>query len=150
MSDRPASLLSQRYELAAPACVADDFGGEIVAINLNDGLYFALRGMAHAVWQDLIAGLSPKTVVDGLAGVDPALADATASFIADLERRGLIRPSVLAVATDQSAASIALAQAGAEPPVIEVFDDMVDLFEADPIHDVDEEVGWPVRRERTR
>jgi hypothetical protein len=31
--------------------------------------------------------------------------------------------------------------------MVEVFHDMVDLFQADPIHDADEATGWPVRRE---
>jgi hypothetical protein len=143
-------LSSARYELAAPQCVADDFGGEIVAINLQDGLYFSLRELAYAVWQDLVAGLSPEAIVDCLAGIDADLAEPTAAFIADLEQRGLIRQSTGVAATSVTATSATLARAGAKPPMVEVFDDMVDLFEADPIHDADEATGWPVRREAAR
>jgi len=150
MLNPTATTSSGRYELAAPHCVADDFGGEIVAINLNDGRYFSLRGLAHAVWQDLIAGFSPRSIVDGLAAVDLAVADAAAVLIADLERHALIRPSALDAASGNPAMSIPLAQDGAAPPVIEVFDDMADLFESDPIHDADEQIGWPVRREGAR
>jgi hypothetical protein len=140
-------LSSARYEFAAPQCVAEDFSGEIVAINLQDGLYFSLRGLAYAVWQDLIAGVSPRAIIESLADIDAGLADTTASFIADLERRGLIRRSSDLAATNATPTSAALARAGAKPPMVEVFHDMVDLFQADPIHDADEATGWPVRRE---
>jgi hypothetical protein len=150
MLDFPASVNSERYELATPSCVADDFSGEIVAINFNDGLYFSLRGLAYAVWQDLLAGISPQRILDGLATVDVALAAATATFIVELERRGLIRPSALAVVTDKPALSLSLARQGVEPPILEAFDDMADLIGTDPIHEVDEQVGWPVRRESVR
>jgi hypothetical protein len=33
-----------------------------------------------------------------------------------------------------------------EAPSVSVFDDMADLFLADPIHDVEEEAGWPVKK----
>lgn len=139
-----------RYELAAPDCVADDFGGEIVAINLKNGRYFSLRGLAFAVWQDLVAGHSPRTIRDSLASIDVSLADATAIFVADLERHGLIRPSAHATVTSQPMLSVPLAQQGVAPPAVEVFDDMVDLITADPIHEVDEQSGWPVRRDAQR
>jgi hypothetical protein len=147
MPDALASV--DRYEFAAPQCVADDFGGEIVAINLESGRYFSLRGLSYALWKDLLAGVSPKTIVSELATTDTGLADASAKFIADLAQHGLIRPST-ASPTRQEPTSILVARRGAEPPAIEVFDDMIDLFEADPIHDVDEDAGWPVRRESTR
>jgi hypothetical protein len=31
-----------------------------------------------------------------------------------------------------------------EKPDLFVFDDLADLFKADPIHDVEEPAGWPV------
>jgi hypothetical protein len=39
------------------------------------------------------------------------------------------------------------AKNGWSAPAMEVFDDMADLIKADPIHDVDDVAGWPVRRE---
>ena len=33
-----------------------------------------------------------------------------------------------------------------EEPRIEVFDDLAELILADPIHDVDEQAGWPSPR----
>jgi coenzyme PQQ synthesis protein D (PqqD) len=147
MPDALASV--DRYEFATPQCVADDFGGEIVAINLESGRYFSLRGLSYALWKDLLAGVSPKIIVSELAATDAGLADASAKFIADLAQHGLIRPST-ASPTRQEPTSILVARRGAEPPAIEVFDDMIDLFEADPIHDVDEDAGWPVRRESAR
>ena len=36
-------------EVAKPDCVADDFGGEVVVLNLVSGVYFSLRHLAAAV-----------------------------------------------------------------------------------------------------
>ena len=33
-----------------------------------------------------------------------------------------------------------------EAPRIEIFDDLAELIFADPIHDVDEQAGWPAPR----
>ena len=34
-----------------------------------------------------------------------------------------------------------------EKPEVAVFDDLADLFKADPIHDVEENAGWPLVRQ---
>ena len=53
-------------EIATPRCVADDFAGEIVALNLDTGFYFSLRGLAAAVWRDLAAHNSVGEIVSDI------------------------------------------------------------------------------------
>lgn len=138
---------SDRFEFASPRCVAEDFGGEIVAINFDNGRYYSIRGFAFAVWHDLIAGHAPSAICERLASIDGSIAGATATFIIDLERHGLIRKSASTIAPTQPIACVAAVQSGLVPPAIEIFDDMADLITADPIHEVDNESGWPVRLE---
>jgi hypothetical protein len=133
-------------ELAAPDCVAEDFGGEIVAINLDSGLYFSVRGLAAAVWSDLAAGHSVDSVCRAVGNVDKGLGEATRLFVDQVLSAGLMRAAAGPVAASKAMQSEDAARAAAGPPVLEQFDDMMDLLKADPIHEVDEQLGWPVRR----
>ena len=138
---------SDRFEIAAPSCVAEVFGSEVVAINFDNGCYYSLRGLACAVWQDVLAGHSSSAICERLALIDNSIAVATAAFITDLERHGLIRRSDSGTAPARPIGCISDLQNGSAPPVIEIFNDMADLITADPTHEVDNESGWPVRIE---
>jgi hypothetical protein len=136
------------YEVATPEVVDEDFGGEIVVLNLSDGRYFSLRGVAATLWRDARAGHAPDAIMCALRDVDDALAQAVGGFFSALVQAGLIRhrsqPLTEAPAV---AASVAELLAERAAPVMEAFDDMADLILSDPIHDVEEDIGWPVRRE---
>lgn len=134
-----------RLEIAAPGCVADDFNGEIVALNLDSGYYFSFGKLAAAVWRDLAAGHSVDAIVDNLATVDVELAEQARRLVADIIRHKLMRPASGAAAPSASLESLSLAVAGGAAIVLEIYDDMRDLVLADPVHDVDEQAGWPKR-----
>src|SRR5690348_5828257 len=78
-------------EIAKPDCVADDFGGEVVVLNLASGVYFSLRDLAAAVWRDLAAGNSIESLIAGINRIDERTADATTKLIDSFERAGLMR-----------------------------------------------------------
>jgi hypothetical protein len=140
---------SEGFEIAEPDCVAEDFGDEVVVLNSATGVYFSLTDLAAGVWRDLMAGHSVNSLISGIGGVDKHASQATLDFIRNLEAAGLLRQRSAPVSIASSAKSIALATAGKTRLTIESFDDMKDLILADPIHDVDEEIGWPTRP-RTR
>jgi hypothetical protein len=83
-----------------------------------------------------------------VAAVNAELGAATAAFIVRLQAEGLIRARTIVAEATAPLASVAAANAGAAKPELESFDDMADLIKADPIHEVDEAFGWPVRREQ--
>lgn len=125
-------------EVNTPSCSAEDFDGEIVAINLDTGRYFSIKDSAALVWQDLAAGHAVETVLVALAG-DATLNEATGRFIAELQAEGLVRR-----ADEQAAAAAPLQSAlGMAPPLLESFGDMESLLLLDPVHEVDDSVGWP-------
>jgi coenzyme PQQ synthesis protein D (PqqD) len=130
-------------EVAKPDCVADDFGGEVVVLNLTSGVYFSLRDLAAAVWRDLAAGNSVESIITGIRRVDERIAEATVTLIDSFERAGLMRGSLLPAKTSESPASIALIRMGETRLTIESFEDMKDLILSDPIHDSDDQLGWP-------
>ena len=70
--------------IASPPCVADDFGGEIVALNLDTGYYYSLPGLAGGIWRDLAAGNATQDIVGELEARSPALGRDASQFISEL------------------------------------------------------------------
>jgi hypothetical protein len=128
-------------EVNGPSCVAEEFQGEVVALNTDTGSYFSMRGNSAALWQDLCAGHTVETLVAS-AGPDTPMAAAIQSFANQAVSEGLLRP---AAATPEHLASPAFASNG-ELPALEIYHDMQSLLLLDPVHEVDEQRGWPKAR----
>lgn len=134
-------MSTHHLELASPQCSADDFDGEIVAINLETGLYYSIKDSGAVIWHDLTAGHSVEALVD-LAGENSELAAGISRFADEVVRCGLMRPTTEAPIPSGPAATAAEI-ATMTAPVLESFGDMQDLLLLDPVHEVDEEMGWP-------
>lgn len=121
---------------------SEDFDGEFVVLDLASGKYFGLSGGSALVWRAILAGHSVETLAANLAEDDARRAE-IASLIATLVENDLI----VASNDDRVApAGHAAELAGVEGPfLVEMFDDLADLMLTDPIHDVDQEAGWPKR-----
>lgn len=136
-------IATSRYAISEPDVVAEDFDGRIVILNLADGRYFSLDGIGAQIWSLLIDGWPPETILKSIEAQRPDLEDSSSEFIDRLIEWQLIRPQEAGV--DEIRTSIDEVWA-AEEPRIEAFDDLAELIFADPIHDVDEQAGWPVPR----
>lgn len=134
-------------ELALPHCSADDFDGEIVAINLDTGIYYSVKGAAALVWNDLVDGHPVEALLEFARGKDQIHAG-IGRFVDELVASGLMRQST-AAREPTGPARIATAATSMEAPFLEPFGDMQDLLLLDPVHEVDEQVGWPNRPETT-
>ena len=134
-------------ELAVPQCSADDFDGEIVAINLDTGIYYSIKESAALVWHDLADGHSVEALLDCLQGEADTQA-AVSRFVDELVGSGLMRPS--SDARDPAAAPRISSAVPMAAPVLEPFGDMQDLLLLDPVHEVDQEIGWPNAPDRNR
>jgi len=130
--------------------IHQDFEGEVVVIDLASGNYFSLAGSGGALWRQLARGSftaeSLAAALVALHDIDQARAAAdVASFLADLEREGLV------VRCD--GATDPVVPAGTEgpdqgrtpyaPPKVVAYHDLQELFLLDPVHDVDPSAGWP-------
>ena len=133
-------------EVAGPDCIAEDFGGEVVVLNSASGVYYSLTDLAAGVWRDLMAGHSAESLLSAVGRVDEQASQATTDFIRGLETAGLLRRTSPRSPSTLTPESVALVSAGETKLTIQSFDDMKDLILADPIHDVDDEMGWPVMR----
>jgi hypothetical protein len=134
---------SSRYEINAPDVVAEDFNGQVVILNLANGHYFSLRGIASPIWSLLLAGHTPESILGSIGAKRPELVEGSVAFLGRLVELNLLRSRVEGAA---GPASIADDIWSGDSPQIEVFDDLAELIFADPIHDVDERTGWPTPR----
>lgn len=135
--------LSQRYELNNPPIVAELVEREVIAIDLERGSYYSLIGPAAQVWSSIVAGRSAQEI---LAAVVPApdagsLEGSLVGFLEVLLAEQLIRRATAQPPSSTPIAPLAPWPTGALR--FERFTDMQDLLLLDPIHDVDDEAGWP-------
>lgn len=137
-------LTSSSYTFASQNIAAERFEGEYVILDLASGRYIALSAHAGAIWDALMAGMSPDAIGDAIEA-DESRREALNAFVSQLAELALIAPM------DEPSASTSLNGqldeiSRVEGPLeltIDVFDDLSELLLADPVHDVDEDAGWP-------
>lgn len=134
------------YELAAPQCSAEEFDGEIVAINLDSGIYFSMKEPASWIFSDLCRGHSSEMIID-IFSSSKNLHLAVDGFICELATAGLIRTREGGCEPIEAPFLASISIANLTPPILESFGDMQSLLLLDPVHDVDAELGWPVSSE---
>lgn len=124
-------------ELDSPTVISDEVGGEVLAINIGTGAYFVIPPSSAGVWSALSSGVPAERL---LGGPDDPRAGALLEFVTTLVEKGLLREAATAA---QPAGEVAWTVTDL---AVEEHTDMADLIGLDPIHDVDENVGWPVQR----
>lgn len=130
-------------EIAAPACAAQEFDGEIVALNLSNGIYCSFRDLGAVLWHDLAAGHAVEMLAALLA---PSLGGTQVvhDFATRVTAEGLMRPAAHATPPQDQPQVVAALAAGVAPALtVEVYEDMKNLLLFDPVHEVDEVKGWP-------
>ena len=63
------------YTVNDPAVIYEEFGDEIVAVNLDTGIYYSLRGSAYEIWLILKTDASTEEVLDALLAKYPKHVD---------------------------------------------------------------------------
>lgn len=133
------------FEVAGANIAAEEFDNEYVVLDLANGHYFSLAGITALVWRGLVDGHSVEALCEGL-GADNQRQALVRETHEELLSRGLLRESETAASPVVPIAELAGLMAAAEPEMqLDMFDDLADLLKADPIHDVDENAGWPHR-----
>ncbi len=130
------------YVISAPDVVAENFDGQVVILNLANGHYFSLGGIAGEIWRLVMDGVGLSSIEESVAAQRPELHAGAVAFLQRLVDLGLIR----AEQSLQAAGVPDGLEWGTGAPELETYDDLAELIFADPIHDVDEQAGWPVPR----
>ena len=142
--------LRDSYEPAGPDIVSEEIDGEVIIVNLRNGNYYSLSQSAAVIW----AGIQQRSTLERLqhqletrySGETAAMSRDLAELIRALETEQLIVPRP--PAEDAAAASAPDGDATAaketyRPPQFECFTDMGDLLLLDPVHEAEDEKGWP-------
>ena len=130
---------SKAYQVTGPDIVFEEFDGDLVVLNLQSGQYFGMNPIGALIW---------AAVVQGVFSTEIALAHAYPKsiefYLQRLVELNLIEPcDTQGVAlSDTSKNAITTIT---DVPTIDAYDDLSDLLIADPIHDVDQDWGWPKR-----
>jgi len=138
--------LPARFAANHPAVVDEMIDGEVVVIDLASGNYFSLVDSAAVIWATLVARPTHDDVAACLGRVydaDPeACFTVSGAFLDTLVAEGLV---VQVEHAPEGAAlpSLPPVSGPLREPRLEKFDDMQQLILLDPVHEIDEAVGWP-------
>ena len=144
--------LTDRYEPAGADVVSEEIDGEVIIVNLKNGNYYSLSQSATVIW----AGIQERATLERLqdrlqrryAGESGAMCRDLMALIQALEAEQLITArsaseSPTAVEAPGAVADAIGEKVAYQPPQFECFTDMGDLLLLDPVHEAEEEKGWP-------
>ena len=138
--------LPARFAANHPAVVDEMIDGEVVVIDLRTGSYFSLVESAAVIWASLGSRPTHDEVAACLARVydaEPEQCFAISGVFLDaLVAEGLV-VQVEDAASEGVVPDLPLMSGPLPEPRLEKFDDMQQLILLDPVHEIDESVGWP-------
>ncbi len=137
---------NDRYRVNKPDVILEDFGDEVVIVNLAIGNYYSVDAVAAAIWAMVQQGATPAEICARLSAEydSPAesIEQAVTEFIRNLVSESLIVPDAEAPRPRISDIPASQPRKPFSSPVLHKYTDMQELLLIDPIHEVDE-TGWP-------
>ncbi len=127
--------------------VSETIDGELIILDLAAGTYHATEGAGAALWELAVAGLDEEQILAACQSAWPTVQgkeDARA-FLEHLVAVGLLTVSDGGSMTGKPHDFLNVGHVAWAPPVLKSYDDMTDMIQLDPIHDVTES-GWPTAR----
>jgi len=141
--------MSRIYQHNLSEIAAEEFEDGPVMINFLTGRYFTLNRSGRRLWAELQEGADETRLASALADLEklPQLEAERIRRDVRLFLDRLINERLVAEVigkTQAAGTSANLRDEAYEPPRLDVFDDLAELILLDPIHDVNEKMGWPV------
>jgi Coenzyme PQQ synthesis protein D (PqqD) len=150
----------EQLTLNVAQVVHETIDGETILIHLGSGAYYSLAGCGAEVWELLAAGAGVEEVVSSTQtryDADPEhVAQPVRALIDQLLAEELILESSSTVSSQvqpSSETTTTSSPAGEEEhkttrapfvaPVLHKYTDMQQFMLVDPLHDVEQDVGWP-------
>lgn len=122
--------------------------GEAIVINLENGSYFTFNGSGSDVWAGVESGADPRAIAAHLQARYGIGADVSTMAVHDFLQ--VLHAEQLVTEDNAQGATVAANLAPAGPfdePSMQKFEDMQDLILLDPVHEVEEQQGWPHPRQ---
>jgi hypothetical protein len=140
----------RRFEINAPAVIAETIDGEVMVMNLQAGIYYSVTAEGARIWPGLVAGAPVDALEAGVLRVTDAPGDRVAAdlavFVQRLLEESLVRPRSGTAALPDALPPFAEPRGPYQGFGFERFDDMRAMLVIDPVHEVGE-FGWPQRAE---
>ena len=134
--DETAIGARQRLELNSADVAAKDIDGEILVMNVANGMYYSLDGVGAVAWRLLAYGHSLQQAAEALAsmyGVDSAVAlDDVTDLAIHLVDEGLVSVSNDPVSVDAPVPMDSATEGPYSAPKLNSYSDMADLLALDP------------------
>jgi hypothetical protein len=130
-----------------PQIVHEFMDEEVIAIDFDTGSYFSLTDLASYVWRAIDRGQQLEAINDSLVeslDLNSSQQQEIADFYQQLIDNNLLRDDATPPQIDTSAA-IPKPQTY-NRPTLQKYTDMEKLLLLDPIHEVDEVAGWPMKK----
>ncbi|MEW5855833.1 MAG: PqqD family protein [Cyanobacteriota bacterium] len=144
---------SEIFKANAPKVVHETIDGEVVIVNLDKGDYYSLVKVGADIWEEIIKGTSKSDIIQKIIqrydGDRQHIENSVNDFIARLQQEELIALDGTEESKNSNIASAPSAindnpeKLSFSPPTLEKYTDMEELLALDPIHEVNEVVGWP-------
>lgn len=140
---------SERFRINAPKVVHETIDGEVVIVHLEKGSYYSLIKEGADIWSQIISGFSRGEIqeytIQRYDGDRENIEKGVNNFIAELQGEEVI---ILNETGEPENATVKNQPTETEKPIFQApslqkYTDMEELLALDPIHEVDEEIGWP-------
>jgi hypothetical protein len=141
-------MMARKYHIN-PAVNHERLDDEVIAINLDTGVYFAMDDTAADCWSVLAAAGTIDDMVALLVARFEVESDVARRDVEAFSESVVTNGLAMAVeATEAGAVSSDVAPVGSVrlpyvAPVLQGYDDLETLLLIDPIHEVDD-AGWPM------
>ncbi|MGO4545085.1 hypothetical protein AB4Z29_09820 [Paenibacillus sp. 2TAB23] len=136
------------YKLNEEKMFYDMADGQAIVINFVTGMYYGASALGSMVLDALMQGKAPKQIVDTIKNNEGCVADIdqrVERFIAALTEKEIF------ISNDQPYSQEAMADFvvvdGDYSLELNEFAEVQDLLLADPVHDVEADMGWPRLKE---
>ena len=128
---------------------ADYADGQYIVLNHVNGEYYSFDQASSSVLRALVSGCNPKSIIAVLEAryeKECGVSEKINAFVEKLKASEII----IQDESDNVDAEVFLRDIKEQsmPDIsFEVFTDVADLLMMDPIHEVDEEAGWPIQKQ---
>jgi hypothetical protein len=125
--------------------VHENIDGEVIILNLKDGLYHTLNDAAGFIWARMVDGVDPASLSQPFSVEfdisDKGIADSLVTVLV----KAALKENLIEVDGDWSSSDTSQLLDSGHPqlPVIHTYRDMQAALVLDPVHDVDHRTGWP-------
>jgi hypothetical protein len=123
--------------------VCETIDDETILIHLGTGIYYSLDGVGSVIWQLAEAGHQPADIAAAIREAFPDVADPGAvvrTLIGELVLEDLL---VEGAPENVGAPPVVAWPATFADPALQKYTDMQEFMLVDPLHEVEEEAGWP-------